>query len=345
MLVIISSLLVLGGSHVLGQNPVSSCVDLDSNACALFAQAKPDLCSDPTFASGTCRRFCGNCPLECYSCPTPVLDPRDCNTTITCGVNQTCMTKHLHALDGHDEYIYTCEEKRVCDGFSLGFAFGKRDTEMEEGRDRRDVSLACCDTDFCNTPSLPGPFPNGCDRDIVFVLDDSGSVGTTNFKKSLDFVQSVVNEVNVGPNNAQIALLTYSTHAQVGWHLNQYQDKTSILNALSTVRYLGGITHTDEALETVRTQLLTPQNGDRPNNENVVIVLTDGQSNNKINTVQEANKLHTVSHDVISIVIGQGINLNELNAIATDNHHIFDIRSFGDLASILPQLMQVICNA
>ncbi|XP_052258699.1 uncharacterized protein LOC127863320 [Dreissena polymorpha] len=178
------------------QPPQSTCRDLDAQACALFSKARPNLCTDPAFSQSTCIRFCGNCPLECFSCPTPFLNPLDCNTTTTCATGQTCVTKHLTALDGHHEYIVSCEQKAVCQGLNFGFGglIGKRDeneAESEAGRYRRDVSVSCCDTDFCNTPysltttTLPptssGPFPHGCDRDIVFVLDDSGSVGPGNF--------------------------------------------------------------------------------------------------------------------------------------------------------------------
>lgn len=276
------------------------------------------------------------------------------------------MTKHLKALDGHDEYITQCEMKEVCDGLTLGFAFGKRDVKFDEESDndveehdrvRRDVTIHCCDTDFCNhptkittttttvSPTSPGPFPHGCNRDIVFVLDDSGSVGSVNFRHALDFVKNVVNQIEVGPTKAQVGFLAYSTHPQVGWYLNKYYNKVGLLNAISQVHYYGGVTHTSEAIEAVRTQILTSQKGDRPSAENVVIVLTDGQSNNHIDTIREANKLHMVSQDVISIVIGTGINLKELNAIATDSHHVFDLRSYNNLSSILAQLMQIICNA
>lgn len=78
------------------------------------------------------------------------------------------------------------------------------------------------------------------------------------------------------------------------------------INALGQIRYAGGTTHTNDALELVRTSVLTQLNGDRPNAENVVLVVSDGNSNEKVDTLNEANMLHAVSDDVISIVIGSG---------------------------------------
>lgn len=266
----------------------------------------------------------------------------------------TCMTKHLHALDGHDEYIMTCEKKEICEGFGLGFPFGKRDVHAPE-RYERDVSLSCCDTDFCNFPFLTTsttstvrpttPTPSGCKRDVVFVLDDSGSVGTANFKLQLDFAKAVINQLPVGPYEAQVAMMAFSSHPQVEWYLNSFGTQAEIINAIPKVRYLGGVTRTGDALEAVRNQMFQYAHGDRSSADNVVIVLTDGNSNDKSDTIHEANNLHRVSHDVISIVVGSGVDLNELNAIATDQHHVFDVRRYGDLNTLIPQVLDLVCTA
>lgn len=96
------------------------------------------------------------------------------------------------------------------------------------------------------------------------------------------------------------------TFFQVAWYLNTYTNKNETMNALTGVRYVGGTTHTDDALELVRTSILTTNRGDRAYAENVVIVLSDGRSVDKTDTLNEANLLHTVSDDVISVVIGSG---------------------------------------
>ncbi|XP_045162007.2 collagen alpha-1(XII) chain-like [Mercenaria mercenaria] len=344
----------------------SSCHDLEPNACILFQKANPNLCSDQAFSFGACKRFCGNCPLECYMCPTPVLDPNVCNTTASCGVGQTCMIKHLTSQDGHHEYIMMCGEKDICEGASLGFQspnvinsiIGKRSKMTEPDTDslqryERDVSISCCDTDFCNLPmttttsppTSPGPFPYGCNRDIVFVLDDSGSVGSTNFRHALDFVKEIVRQLDIGPTKAQVAMLTFSTRTEISWYLNRYSTKQDLLAAVGSASYHGGVTHTNAALKVVREQVLTYAHGDRQMAKNVVIVLTDGQSNDKLDTIKEAQTLHSVSDDVISIAIGSGINAQEIQAIATDNHHVFDLRSYSALNTIFSNLMQIICNA
>ena len=68
-------------------------------------------------------------------------------------------------------------------------------------------------------------------------------------------------------------------------------------------RYDGGNTYTGTALEYVRETILTSYNGDRSWTENVVIVMTDGASTNRADTILETNRLHSVAEKVSCIVM------------------------------------------
>jgi hypothetical protein len=94
---------------------------------------------------------------------------------------------------------------------------------------------------------------------------------------------------------------------QVNWLLNKYSTKPALLHAINNnISYSGSATHTNQALSAVQNYVLVPTHGDRPMAKNVVIVITDGQSNDKVDTIKEAQKLHAISDDVISIAIGSG---------------------------------------
>ena len=55
----------------------------------------------------------------------------------------------------------------------------------------------------------------GCNKDIVFVVDDSGGIGLTNFRHAIDFVRAIINGIDIGPHNNQVGLLVFSSHPQV----------------------------------------------------------------------------------------------------------------------------------
>ena len=61
--------------------------------------------------------------------------------------------------------------------------------------------------------------------DIVFINDESGSVGASNFQKTLLFIETVVNGFNIGPFDAQIGLITFSSATRLQFDLNTYSNK------------------------------------------------------------------------------------------------------------------------
>jgi len=342
------------------QTASSSCQDVDTHSCQVFYSTKPDICNETTFSQTMCKRFCGNCPLECYSCPTAVRNSADCTTTSNCGPNSQCLLKTFLAQDGHHEFIMACERSDICDSLTSGF--GKRGYIS-----RRDLTLSCCDTHLCNvpettstaitttfnpqatttlTPSLvtKPPTADACYKDIVFVLDASGSVGATNFKTMLSFVGQIISHINIGQNAAHVALMTFDSRTYIQWKLNAYDTQNETIDALSHVRYTSGTTHTAEALAMVRTDLLTSAGGDRPLADNVVIVVTDGQSNNGALTKAEARQLHVISNDVVAIGVGSGTHQEELVAIATGPNHLFNLQDFHGLHPIVLNVTNIICH-
>lgn len=93
--------------------------------------------------------------------------------------------------------------------------------------------------------------------DIVFVLDESGSVGEENFKLQNEFVAKFVEGFDIGKTKTQVAVLTFSSTIEVEFYLNSYYDKTQILQAIRQINYTHpGLTMTHKALITARTELL-----------------------------------------------------------------------------------------
>lgn len=99
--------------------------------------------------------------------------------------------------------------------------------------------------------------------DLVFVLDNSGSVGLENFVKVKDFVKSVIDFFNIGPDGTHVAVVTYDTETQIEFKLLEYFTKNELRNAVDDIEYNGFLTYTGEALNTVRQQVLTASNGMR----------------------------------------------------------------------------------
>ena len=61
--------------------------------------------------------------------------------------------------------------------------------------------------------------------DIVFLLDASRSVTLQNFRTALEFVKRVVEQLEIGPNDVQIGVLTFADKVSPQFYLNKYSDK------------------------------------------------------------------------------------------------------------------------
>ncbi|ELU06074.1 hypothetical protein CAPTEDRAFT_48444, partial [Capitella teleta] len=113
--------------------------------------------------------------------------------------------------------------------------------------------------------------------DIVLVLDSSGSVGLDNWNKVLNFSKTLVQSFPIiGGRGVQIGVLSYGTRAYVQFHMNEFDTKQELFNAIDKIEWKDQETNTSGGIITMRSEMFTEQNGDRKDVPNIGIVLTDG---------------------------------------------------------------------
>ena len=159
--------------------------------------------------------------------------------------------------------------------------------------------------------------------DLIFVLDSSGSVGASNFQNVINFAANLVRQLQIGPDNTRVGLVRFATSATVLFHLNAYQNDSSLLQAIANVPYSSGSTNTPAGLITLLSEFST-EYGARPLQQGiprVAIVVTDGRSNRGGGppaTIAAANDLHANNIIAYAVGVGDSILMDELNAIASD---------------------------
>ena len=97
--------------------------------------------------------------------------------------------------------------------------------------------------------------------DIYFVIDESGSVGSSNYQLMKQFVHDTVNEFDIGSDDTQVGVISYSSYARAWFYLNTYQDKSSVLTAINNLPYSGGGTDTAAAINLLRQSGFTSTSG------------------------------------------------------------------------------------
>ena len=184
--------------------------------------------------------------------------------------------------------------------------------------------------------------------DLLFVLDESGSVGRANYDLALQFMQSVVNYFEVGVNASRVALFTFSTGARKVFEFDTYLTTSGVVNKIRSTPYKGGSTQTAKALKIAQEAFENPAlSGARPVTAGfprVVVLITDGHSSHHPIT-NPARDLLATGVTVYTIGVGN-VYTPELNQIASDpdDDHSFLLRSFNDAAAFAELLSGTTCN-
>lgn len=92
--------------------------------------------------------------------------------------------------------------------------------------------------------------------DLVFLVDESSSVGANNFLSELKFVRKMLSDFPVAPEDTRVALVTFSSKTHVVTRVDHisapksHQHKCSLFNQeIPAINYRGGGTYTKGAFQ------------------------------------------------------------------------------------------------
>ena len=183
--------------------------------------------------------------------------------------------------------------------------------------------------------------------DVVFVIDTSGSIGSSHFQLIREFTANITTELIRNSPRSSVGVILFSSNAHIQFSLQIYTSLNSLLSAINNLPYDDGPrTDTDEAL---RLLLSTAHNGVlglRNDSSKIAIVITDGQSNNQAATLSAAAKLHASNiFDVYAVGV-DGAYLPELQGIASSPDFVFFTNSFNSsgLQQLQDKLIPQLCS-
>ncbi|XP_041104554.1 collagen alpha-1(XIV) chain-like isoform X4 [Polyodon spathula] len=181
--------------------------------------------------------------------------------------------------------------------------------------------------------------------DLVFLVDGSWSIGDDNFLKILRFLYSTSGALDkIGPDGTQVAIAQYSDDPRTEFKLNSYSNKETLLDAIQRISYKGGNTKTGKAIKHVKEQIFTVEGGLRRGVPNVLVVLTDGRSQDDVNKVTKNMQME----GFIIFAIGfADADYGELVNIASkpSERHVFFVDDLDAFQKIEEQLITFVCEA
>lgn len=180
------------------------------------------------------------------------------------------------------------------------------------------------------------------------MLDASNSIWRPDFRKQLQFVKDVIDWFTIGRNEMRVSVITYADYPQLQFHLHYYFKKDQLWAAMDNIRQNGGYhTKTADALRYARQNVLGGR-GDhvRENVTKVVVVITDGLSDNRTATALEAARTKEAGIHVFALGVGKDVDLEELDAMASQpsNYYTFLVDGYEGLSNIRELLAIKTCT-
>ncbi len=119
---------------------------------------------------------------------------------------------------------------------------------------------------------------SGCKVDLLLMMDSSGSICNGDFERMRILVNQTLDSpiFNIDNGDTHVALIMFSTDAQVIFNLSRYSRKTDVMKAVFDTSQEGKKTDLSAALNVARKTVFQPP-GDRPNVVNVILMFTDGK--------------------------------------------------------------------
>ncbi|XP_056008465.1 hemicentin-1-like [Ostrea edulis] len=174
--------------------------------------------------------------------------------------------------------------------------------------------------------------------DMVFLLDESGSIGSTNFERVKTFVNSVISNFQIGTSATQISVVTFHSSATQIFQLNRYLNIASLQSAISSISFNGGGTDIGDALDYARSQSFQTSSGARTDSAKIVILITDGQSS----ISNQADLLKAIGVTIFCVGVGSGVNSAVLRSVSTHNDYTY-LTTFDLLSSLTNTISNGTC--
>lgn len=173
--------------------------------------------------------------------------------------------------------------------------------------------------------------------ELVFLVDESSSVGQTNFLNELKFVRKLLSDFPVVSTATRVAIVTFSSKNNVVARVDYistsraHQHKCALLSReIPAITYRGGGTYTMGAFQQAA-QILRHS---RENSTKVIFLITDGYSNGG-DPRPIAASLRDFGVEIFTFGIWQG-NIRELNDMASTpkEEHCYLLHSFEEFEAL-----------
>ncbi len=195
--------------------------------------------------------------------------------------------------------------------------------------------------------------------DLCVLIDSSGRVrdmnppdgSYDNWNLQLELLSVLVGGFSISDDFTRVAALVFSDRAELLFPLNLYDRTTDVQTAIRGAQYIGNPSvsaNISHAFSKARTECFSVDKGDRPNVDNVLIILTTGVTADRDRAMVEADALKRGGVHVIPIGVSDVIDMGFLRNISMPPHrenlNFYAATNFVVLGFIQEQLVKQTCD-
>uniref|UniRef100_A0A0S7F457 CO6A3 n=2 Tax=Poeciliopsis prolifica TaxID=188132 RepID=A0A0S7F457_9TELE len=177
-------------------------------------------------------------------------------------------------------------------------------------------------------------------RDIVFLVDGSNYVGSSNLPFVRDFMINIVNQLNISPEQVQIGLMQFAEQPRIEFYLNSYNNNRDVVDKISQLRLTGGsVLNTGAAMSYALDNMFQTSVGSRKlqGAVQVLILITGGPLQDDAGS--EADRLALANVLTFTVSSGQA-DQEELKKIAFIPNLAYHKQRFSELPALVDDMMQ-----
>lgn len=178
-------------------------------------------------------------------------------------------------------------------------------------------------------------------KDIVFLIDGTLGMGKA-FPLVRQFLIKVLQELDIGPDKDQVAVVQYSSDAQTEFAFNTYTSKAEVLAAATQIRRkTGRVLNTGGALEYVSRNIFHAAAGSRQDAgaKQILVLITAGKSREDVGPAADTIK----QAHIVPIAIGaKNIDPSELQQIAYSSDFLIILKTFHSIPTLHQRLISML---
>uniref|UniRef100_A0A8U7NTU7 Integrin subunit alpha 1 n=1 Tax=Corvus moneduloides TaxID=1196302 RepID=A0A8U7NTU7_CORMO len=170
--------------------------------------------------------------------------------------------------------------------------------------------------------------------DIVIVLDGSNSIYP--WESVTDFLNSLLRNMDIGPQQTQVGIVQYGQTVVHEFFLNTYSTTEDVMAAASRIRQRGGTqTMTALGIDTAREEAFTEAHGARRGVQKVMVIVTDGESHDNYRLQEVIDDCEDENIQRFAIAILGSYSRGNLS---TEKFHFFNVSDELALLTIVEAL-------